>query len=75
MVVPDTVTTCPLAYFLFIPVCGSVYLFVCACLVPGDAVSGCVLSSVSQMTVHTQTPHHQVQGKHTQTDKHYHKPV
>ena len=42
---PDTVTTCPLAYFLFIPVCGSIYLFVCAYLVPADAVSGCVVVS------------------------------
>ena len=42
IVVPETVTTCPLAYFLFVPVCGSIYLFVCVCLVPADAVSGCV---------------------------------
>jgi len=40
--VPYTVTTCPLAYILIIPVCGSIYLFVCACVVPVDAVSGYV---------------------------------
>ena len=40
IVVPDTVTPFPLAYFLFIPACGSIYLFVCVCLVPADAMSG-----------------------------------